>query len=447
MAALSVAFFTHTPTPEGIPGGGISNAIVGSLIINGLALLIAMPVGLLVSLFLIERRGPIANAIRFGADVLSGLPSILIGLFAYSVIVVHTHFSAYSASIALAVLMLPIMIRGDEEAMRTVPCELWEAGLALGARQSRVVRSVVVRGAIPGLVTANLLAFARAVGETAPLLFTAIGSHDLQPLAQPADERHPHRDLPGRHHGLQEPPAGRLGRRLRPHGRRPRTQHHRPYLRRPYDQEISLMCSYPREREMSDTTSAVAARIQQEVLAQGTGAAALSGRSGGRDAHRRRRRLRPGACRAPGQLSRWLANHVTALVGPSGCGKTTVLRAINRMHDRSGGKVSGSIRLGDQEIYGRDAQPELIRSRIGMVFQRPNPFPTMSIIDNVTSGLRFNGIRNKTVLKEAAESALRSAALWDTVKDRLTSRRCGSRAGSSSGCASPGPWPSSPRSC
>jgi phosphate transport system permease protein len=176
IGAMSVAFFTHSPTPEGIPGGGIWNAIVGSLIINGLALVIAMPIGLLVALFLIERRGPIANAIRFGADILSGLPSILIGLFAYSVIVVHTHFSAYSASVALAVLMLPIMIRGDEEAMRTVPNELWEAGLALGARQSRVVRSVVVRGSIPGLVTANLLALARAVGETAPLLFTAIGS-------------------------------------------------------------------------------------------------------------------------------------------------------------------------------------------------------------------------------------------------------------------------------
>jgi phosphate transport system permease protein len=176
IGALSVAFFTHTPTPAGIPGGGISNAIVGSLIINGLALVMAVPIGLLVALLLIERTGPIPNAIRFGADVLSGLPSILIGLFAYAVIVAHTHFSAYSASVALAVLMLPIMIRGDEEAMRTVPDDLWEAGLALGAPQSRVVRSVVVRGSIPGLITANLLALARAVGETAPLLFTAIGS-------------------------------------------------------------------------------------------------------------------------------------------------------------------------------------------------------------------------------------------------------------------------------
>jgi phosphate transport system ATP-binding protein len=113
------------------------------------------------------------------------------------------------------------------------------------------------------------------------------------------------------------------------------------------------------------------------------------------------------------------ARRVTALVGPSGCGKTTILRAINRMHDRSGGVVKGSVRLGELDIYGPTTQPELVRSKIGMVFQRPNPFPTMSIVDNVTSGLRFNGVRDKKLLKESAESALRHAALWDTVKDRL----------------------------
>jgi phosphate transport system ATP-binding protein len=170
---------------------------------------------------------------------------------------------------------------------------------------------------------------------------------------------------------------------------------------------------------MTDTTSAVAARIQHEVLAQRHGAvdvrddapAAVTLTDVAVDfgsAHAVRRVTFPLA-----------ANRVTALVGPSGCGKTTVLRAINRMHDRSGATVSGSIRLGDMEIYDRATQPELIRSRIGMVFQRPNPFPTMSILDNVTSGLRFNGIRNKKVLAEAAETALQSAALWDTVKDRL----------------------------
>jgi phosphate transport system ATP-binding protein len=113
------------------------------------------------------------------------------------------------------------------------------------------------------------------------------------------------------------------------------------------------------------------------------------------------------------------ARQVTALVGPSGCGKTTVLRAINRLHDHTGGRVEGSIRLGELDVYGADTKPELVRGRIGMVFQRPNPFPTMSILDNVVSGLRFNGIRDKALLREAAESALHHAALWDIVKDRL----------------------------
>ncbi len=169
---------------------------------------------------------------------------------------------------------------------------------------------------------------------------------------------------------------------------------------------------------MSDTTSAVAARIADELKAHQAGAVALEDSPAAvtlTDVA-----VDFGPVHAVRNVSFPLAaNRVTALVGPSGCGKTTVLRAINRMHDRSGGKVMGSIRLGDMEIYGKDAQPELIRSRIGMVFQRPNPFPTMSIFDNVVSGLRFNGIRNKTVLREAAESALTSAALWDTVKDRL----------------------------
>jgi phosphate transport system ATP-binding protein len=113
------------------------------------------------------------------------------------------------------------------------------------------------------------------------------------------------------------------------------------------------------------------------------------------------------------------ARQVTALVGPSGCGKTTVLRAINRLHDHTGGLVEGTVRLGDIDVYAPDTDPELVRARVGMVFQRPNPFPTMSILENVTSGLRFNGIRNRVMLREAAESALRHAALWDIVKDRL----------------------------
>ena len=110
---------------------------------------------------------------------------------------------------------------------------------------------------------------------------------------------------------------------------------------------------------------------------------------------------------------------VTALVGPSGCGKTSILRAINRLHDHSGGVVSGRIHLGELDVYAPGTSPEQVRSHVGMVFQRPNPFPTMSILDNVVSGLRFSGVRSKKLLAEAGEAALRHAALWDLVKDRL----------------------------
>src|ERR1022692_4902771 len=112
---------------------------------------------------------------------------------------------------------------------------------------------------------------------------------------------------------------------------------------------------------------------------------------------------------------------VTTLVGPSGCGKTTLLRAVNRLHDHLGGRVEGRIELGDLDIYAPGTPAELVLSRVGMVFQRPNPFPTMSIFDNVVAGLRLNGVRSKALLREAAEAALHHAALWDLVKDRLHS--------------------------
>jgi phosphate transport system ATP-binding protein len=114
------------------------------------------------------------------------------------------------------------------------------------------------------------------------------------------------------------------------------------------------------------------------------------------------------------------ANRITSLIGPSGSGKTTLLRALNRLHDLTkGAVVTGEIKLGDVDVYHGSLPTTLLRSRIGMVFQRPNPFPTMSIYDNAVSGLRFNGIKKKALLDEAAESALVAAALWDSVSTRL----------------------------
>jgi phosphate transport system permease protein len=173
VGAISGSFLTHAPTPPGVPGGGVGPAITGTARIIGLALLFAVPTGLAAGLLLYERRGRVAAAVRFAADVLTGVPSILIGIFAYTVLVEPLHrASTVAAAFALAVLMVPIMIRANEEALRTVAADLWEAGMALGASRSAVVRAVVLRQALPGVVTGNLLALARGVGETAPLLFT-----------------------------------------------------------------------------------------------------------------------------------------------------------------------------------------------------------------------------------------------------------------------------------
>ncbi len=173
LPALSWGLLVHPVVPVGVPGGGISTAIAGSARAVGIGLAIAAPIGILTALFLYERHGRIASALRFSADVLTGVPSIVIGIFAFEVVVRPMHRpTTLAAGIALAVLMLPIMVRANEEAIRSVPVDLQEAGAALGAHRWRVVRSIVLRGSLPGLVAGNLLALARGVGETAPLLFT-----------------------------------------------------------------------------------------------------------------------------------------------------------------------------------------------------------------------------------------------------------------------------------
>ena len=186
---LAPGFFTQTPHPIGFPGGGVLNAIVGTLIIVGMASLLAVPLGAMIGIFLSEYgRNQVGDAVRFVSDVLTGLPSIAFGIFGYTVLVATLgHFSAVSASVALAVLMLPVILRATESALVLVPRSLREAGLALGAPRWRVTVEVIVPAALGGIVTGALLAMARAAGETAPLLFTALGNdllkvNPLQPM-------------------------------------------------------------------------------------------------------------------------------------------------------------------------------------------------------------------------------------------------------------------------
>ncbi len=124
------------------------------------------------------------------------------------------------------------------------------------------------------------------------------------------------------------------------------------------------------------------------------------------------------------------ANHATALIGPSGCGKSTFVRCLNRMHETNPiARATGTVKMGDVDIYGSDVSPVEIRRRVGMVFQRPNPFPTMSIYDNVASGLKLNGFRNRKILDETVERSLKAAALWDEVKDDLKKKSGASLSG------------------
>ena len=179
---LTPGFFTDPPHPQGVPGGGVLNAIIGTLVIVGIGSLLAVPLGALIGIFLSEYgRNQVGDTVRFISDVLTGLPSIAFGIFGYSVVVLTTHhFSALSASIALAVLMLPVILRATETALLLVPNALREAGLALGAPRWRVTLEIVVPAALGGIVTGALLAMARAAGETAPLLFTAFGNDIVQ---------------------------------------------------------------------------------------------------------------------------------------------------------------------------------------------------------------------------------------------------------------------------
>jgi len=176
--AIDWTFFTKLPTPVGVPGGGVANAIVGSIEIIAMASLAAIPVGVLAGIYLaLFGRGKLAALVRFFSDVLTGMPSIAIGMFAYALVVIPTgHFSAVSASVALAVIMLPIVVRTTEEAVRLVPTMIREGALALGIPAWKATLLVTVPVARPGIVTGALLAVARVAGESAPLLFTAFGS-------------------------------------------------------------------------------------------------------------------------------------------------------------------------------------------------------------------------------------------------------------------------------
>jgi phosphate transport system permease protein len=178
IGSLNLAFLTHTPRPVGEAGGGMANAIVGSGVILAVGSLIGVPLGIGCGIFLAEySRGRFGNIVRFVSDVLNGVPSIVIGIVAYALIVMRQkHFSGLAGGVALGIMMVPTIARSTEEMMLMVPLSIREAALGLGIPQWRSTLSITLRTATSGVITGIMLAFARVAGETAPLLFTALGN-------------------------------------------------------------------------------------------------------------------------------------------------------------------------------------------------------------------------------------------------------------------------------
>ena len=175
---LSLQFFTELPTPVGVPGGGVVNAIVGSAIVVGIACALSIPLALVAAMYAAEHPNtPLGVTLRFATDVLSGVPSIVIGIFAYTIIVLpQKQFSAFSGGVALAIIMLPIVLRTTEEMIKLVPRHLREGSLALGASEWKTMLQVTLPAAINGVVTGIMLGVARVAGEAAPMIFTAFGN-------------------------------------------------------------------------------------------------------------------------------------------------------------------------------------------------------------------------------------------------------------------------------
>jgi phosphate transport system permease protein len=188
--SLTLHFFTQLPAPVGEPGGGVKNAIIGTLKLLSLATLIGVPIGLLGGIYLSEFAGGWSGfAVRYTTDLLNGVPSVVMGIFVYTLVVLPMHhFSTLAGGIALGIMMIPIALRSTEDFLRAVPRSLREGGLALGASKSETIFTIVIPAAIYGILTGILLDIARVAGETAPLLFTAFGNqYDspgwLQPTA------------------------------------------------------------------------------------------------------------------------------------------------------------------------------------------------------------------------------------------------------------------------
>ena len=324
---------------------GILPNLLNTLYIILVAMAVVLPLGVGAAIYLTEyaASGRLVRIIEFAAETLTGIPSIIFGLVGMMLFVQKLGLQAgiLAGGLTLVMMILPTIIRTTQESLKTVPQSYREGALALGAGKWHMVRTVVLPGAVDGIVTGCILAIGRIVGESAALLYTAGFGMAL----------------------------------------------------------VSLFDSLH--------TSSATLTVALYVYATEGGETALA------------------FSIATILMVLTLLINLTAFIGPSGCGKSTFLKTLNRMNDLVPGvKITGQVRYRGEDIYAPGTDVCRLRREIGMVFQKPNPFP-MSIYDNIAYGPRTHGIRSKARLDELVERSLRGAAIWDEVKDRLKKNALG----------------------
>src|SRR5690606_8865952 len=361
----------------------------------------------------------LASVTRFINDVLLSAPSIIIGVFVYETVVLTSgHFSGWAGGLALALIVIPVVVRTTENMLRLVPVSLREAAAALGAPRWKVVMAVVYRSARVGVLTGILLAVARISGETAPLLFTALNN---QFWSTSMDK--PIANLPVVIFQFAMSPyedwqrlawAGAL---LITFGVLALNIIARLLSRSRQLQEIGSVIVQSLQRPPGirppQTAAAVEATPTAARAAAGTQAATIK-------LSARNLNFYYGSFQALHDINLDIpAQRVTAFIGPSGCGKSTLLRTFNRIYELyPRQRAEGEILLDGRNVLDRRQDLNLLRARVGMVFQKPTPFP-MSIYDNIAFGVRLYERLSRYEMDERVEWALRKAALWDEVKDKL----------------------------
>ena len=379
ITSISISFLTTAPSALNNTFGILGN-IINTLYIVVITLLIATPIGVGSAIYLNEyaKPGRIVRLIEFTTETLAGIPSIIFGLFGYVFFgtTLKLGYSILTGALTLSLMVLPLITRNTQEALKTVPLSYRSGALSIGATKWYMIRTILLPSAMPGIITGIILAVGRIVGESAALLFTA-GSGYLLP-------------------NLSNGAGALISKIMEPGG------------------TLTIQMYLCMSKAQYDYAFAIALVLLVIVLSINFLTKYLSHKF---DVNRD---LYYGNNHALKKVTMSMKeNAITAFIGPSGCGKSTFLKTLNRMNDLvENVSIKGTVLLDGENIYDPKVDTTLLRKKVGMVFQQPNPFP-MSIYDNVAYGPRIHGIKNKAQLDAIVEQSLKGAALWDEVGDRL----------------------------